>query len=133
MLILYRQTSKIIKPKVARIFKIVYIVELTIFIFITMYTLNFFFVEVHSAYGLMFVVFSLHFYMYRKTKNEGSKYMLIAVFIAAVSAFFYMNEISISKWFNYSDISHTIMAISAWIFYQGTKRLDNKYNKYGFQ
>lgn len=99
------------------------IIELTTFVIITFTTLNFFFVEVHSAYGLLFVVTSLCGYVFWKTRAEGSKLFLIAVGISAVSALIYMNEWGISKWFNHFDISHIFMTASAYTFYLGGKRI----------
>jgi hypothetical protein len=62
-------------------------------------------------------------YAYLRTKNEGSKLFLFGVFVAAIAALFYMNEIGISKWFNHFDISHTLMAVAAFIFYKGAVKM----------
>ncbi len=60
-------------------------------------------------------------YIYIKTKSQGSKFFLIAVFFAAISALIFMNEWSINTWFNYLDTSHCLMAISAFFFYKGAR------------
>ncbi|MDA3780273.1 MAG: hypothetical protein PF487_08690 [Bacteroidales bacterium] len=117
-------SKKLFKPIVGKVFKIVNIVELFTFITITLFTLNFHFVEIHSAYGLMFVVFSFHSYIYYKTKDKGSKIILIAVGITALSAIVYLSEFSIHKWFNYNDLSHILMSISAFTFYKGAINLN---------
>ncbi len=114
----------LITRKTANVFKIVNIIELATFMVITMITLNFFFVEVHSAYGLMIVVLSLQSYVFIKTKNKGSKLIIIAVFITAIAAVVFMTKLSINKWFNHLDLSHIIMAIAAYIFYLGAKKLE---------
>lgn len=118
--------SSIIKPKVGRMFAWINIIELLTFMTITFSTLNFFFVEVHSAYGLLVVVASFNAYVYYKTKSEGSKYFLIAVAISAISALVFMNEWGLHQWFNHFDISHCIMAISAWYFYRGAILIINE-------
>ncbi|NBC82627.1 MAG: hypothetical protein GVY19_04515 [Bacteroidetes bacterium] len=110
----------LIKPNVAKTLPWINITELVIFIIITFSTLNFFFVEVHSAYGLLLVVTSLNLFVYVKTKNRPSKFMLIAVGFAAMAALVYMNEWGISKWFNHYDISHCFMTIAAAIFYKAS-------------
>ena len=112
-----------ISSKLSSAFRIVNMVELCIFMLITLVTLNFKYVEIHSGYGLMFVVLSLQGYAYLKTKNKGNKLFIIGVGIAAVAALFYMFEIGIGKWFNHLDISHILMAISAYVFYRGSKIL----------
>jgi len=113
----------LITKKLAQTFRVVNMVELLTFIAITMYTLNFRFVEIHSGYGLMFVVLSLQLYVYLKTRNTASRYFLIGVFWAAVSALIYMNELSLHTYMNHYDMSHLVMAIAAFYFFKGAKYL----------
>ena len=87
---------------------------------ITFSTLNFFFVEIHSAYGLLVVVGSFSTFVYVKTRSKGSKLFLIAVAFCAISGLIFMNEWGLHKWFNHFDISHILMAIAAYIFYRGS-------------
>lgn len=119
--ILYARPN--IKPKVATFFAWMNIIELTTFVIVTFSTLNFFFVEVHSAYGLLVIVTSFNFVVYRKRKSEASKLFLVAVGVSAISALIFMNEIGISKWFNHFDISHILMALCAYIFYRGSLKM----------
>ena len=113
----------LIKPKVGNFFAWMNLIELTTFVIITFTTLNFFFVEVHSAYGLLIIVTSFNFVVYRNRKSEASKLFLIAVGVSALSALIFMNELGISKWFNHFDISHILMSISAFIFYKGSLKM----------
>ncbi|MDA3866698.1 MAG: hypothetical protein PF489_08115 [Salinivirgaceae bacterium] len=117
------QVRPIVKPGIGRAFRLVNLFELLLFMAITLATLNFRYVEIHSGYGLMFVVLSLQSYAYYRTNSQGSKLFIIGVAVAAVAALFYMNEIGISQWFNHFDISHTLMAVSAFIFYKGSVRM----------
>ena len=113
----------LVKPKIGNFFAWMNLVELSTFVIVTFSTLNFFFVEVHSAYGLLVIVTSFQYWVYRKTKKESSKLFLIAVGISAISALIFMNEIGISKWFNHYDISHILMACSAFVFYKGSLKM----------
>ena len=113
-----------LNPKLVRAFGIVNIMEFIVFLTLTITTLDFFFVEFHSGYGLMFVVLSLEGYLFINTKNESSKFMLIGVAFAALAAMFFMNEISLHQWFNYLSISHILMAVAAWFFYLGATKID---------
>jgi len=105
-------------------FKIVNIIEFLIFLTLTITTLNFFFVEFHSGYGLMFVVLSLESFLFYKTRNTAGKYILTGIGFAAVAALIFMNEISFHQWFNYISASHVLMAIAATFFYLGAIRID---------
>jgi hypothetical protein len=37
-----------------------------------------------------------------------------------VGAAIFLSQLCIGRWFNYMDISHVLMAISAWYFYKGS-------------
>lgn len=113
-----------LKESLIRIFLIVNIIEFLTFLTLTIVTLNFFFVEFHSGYGLMFVVLSLEGFLYIKTKNKASKLILFGIGFAALAALVFMNEISLHQWFNYLSLSHILMAVAASFFYWGTKKIN---------
>jgi hypothetical protein len=113
------RSKSLVPKKVGRFFSILNLVELATFMTITGITLNFFFVEVHSAYGLLVVTSSFSLFVFLKTRQKGSRLFLIAVSISAISALFFMNQWGIGPWFNHFDISHTLMTLSAWYFYKG--------------
>ncbi len=115
-----------IKPGIGKIFLIINIIELITIMTITMITLNFRWVEFHSGYGLLAIVAPFHLWVFYKTHDRGSLFVLAGVALASVAALFYMNKISLHTWFNYLDISHTIMAIAAYVFYLGAKNLGEK-------
>jgi len=115
----------LINPKVGTFFAWLNIIELLTFVTITFVTLNFFFVEVHSAYGLLIVVLGFNFTVFLKTKKKGSKLFLIAVGFSAIGALFFMNKWGFSPWFNHYDISHLFMTCSAFYFYLGSKEILN--------
>ena len=121
---------RLIKPTVARFFLVLNIIELTVIMTITMTTLNFFWVQVHSAYGLLVVVFSFHAYTYYRTKDKGSRIILGAVGVTAIASLVYMNEFSIHTWFNYLDLSHILLAIAAYVFYRGALKLQTRTGKH---
>ena len=115
----------LMKRSIGKFFAVLNLVELITFIFISIFTLNFLFVEIHATYGLMLVVFSFELFVFIKTKDKGSRYILLAVALAALSAIIHLNKISLHQWFNFNDISHVLMAISAWLFYKGALLIKN--------
>jgi len=115
----------LIHKKVGTLFAWLNVIELLTFVIITFFTLNFFFVEVHSAYGLLIVVTSFNLTVYLKTRKKGSKLFLIAVGFSAIGALFFMNKWGLSPWFNHYDISHVFMTFSAFYFYIGSKEILN--------
>jgi hypothetical protein len=111
-------------PKLFSFFSWLNIIELITFVIITFSTLNFFFVEVHSAYGLLIVVTGFQGYIYWHTSSEASKLALIGVAFAALSALFYMNQWGLHTWFNHFAMSHTFMTFAAWYFYKSTMAME---------
>lgn len=114
-----------IAPGIGKFFLVLNIIELLTIMSITIYTLNFKWVEFHSGYGLLAVVLPFHAYTYFKTRDRGSFTILFAVGVACIAALIFMNQISVNKWYNYIDISHTLMAIAAYIFYRGALKLNS--------
>ncbi|MEP2668772.1 MAG: hypothetical protein ABJH04_07250 [Cyclobacteriaceae bacterium] len=114
-----------INPRVGKFFLILNVIELFTVMAITIYTLNFQWVEFHSGYGLLAVVLTFHGFVYLKTRDKGSGLIIIGVGIASIAALIFMNEISPSIWFNHIDLSHVIMAVAAQMFYNGAIQLRN--------
>ncbi len=114
----------VINDKFGKFLEVANVVEMLIFAVITFTTLNFFFIQVHSAYGLGLVVLPLHFLVYWRTRNEGSRIFFLTVIFATLAAFFYTSEIGISIWFNHLDVAHTVMAISMYFFYRGARKFE---------
>lgn len=115
----------LISKKVGSFFAWLNIIELLTFVTLTFITLNFFFVEVHSAYGLLIVVLGFNMIVFFKTRKKGSKLFLLAVGFSAIGALFFMNKWGFSPWFNHFDISHLFMTCSAFYFYLGAKEILN--------
>ena len=114
----------VINDKFGKFLEVANVVELLTFAVITFYTLNFFFIQVHSAYGLGLIVLPLHFLVYWRTRNEGSRIFFLSVIFATLAAFFYTSEIGLHTWFNHLDLAHTVMAISMYFFYRGSLKLE---------
>lgn len=113
----------LINSRIGKFFLLLNIAELLTVMGITIYTMNFEWVEFHSGYGLLAVVLPFHGFVYLKTKDKGSLYILGGVGIACIAALMFMNEISLHTWFNHIDASHVLVAIAAYVFYRGALQL----------
>ncbi len=114
----------VINKTFGKFLEVANIVELLTFAVITFTTLNFFFIQIHSAYGLGVGVLPLHFLVFWRTRNKGSRAFILTVLLATLAAFFYTSEIGLGIWFNHLDLAHTVMAISMYCFYRGTLVLE---------
>lgn len=108
--------NNLVSSKVGKIFLRVNIWELVILMAITAYTLDFFFVELHGAYGILGFVFSFQIFIYRKTRDVGSKYMIWGVIILIIATFIFNYPIIIDKWFTHADFAHVLMTITTFLF-----------------
>jgi glycosidase len=122
-----RATIFYVKPlishRLARFLEMANLLELLVFMVITFATLDFFYVKVHSAYGLAVIVLPLHTLAWWKTRNPGSRIIALSVCFASIAAVTYTTRIGFHTWFNHLDVSHTVMAISLYFFYRGTRKL----------
>jgi hypothetical protein len=67
--------------------------------------------QINSVIALWGFVLPMHVYALSKLKMQASKIVIIALLYSAIPGFIYSNKMSYSKWFNYHDISHVLMAI----------------------
>jgi hypothetical protein len=111
--------KELISSRLGKFFLKANLWELLILMGLTAYSLNFLFVEIHSAYGVLGTVFFFHLYAYRKTKDIGSKYMLWGVAVLVVATFVFNYPVVINKWFNHSDFAHVLMTITTILFMYG--------------
>ncbi|CAG5087603.1 DUF6962 family protein [Parvicella tangerina] len=99
------------------------VIELMVFMFVSFALLNFFFVQVHAAYGLAVVVLSFSVFKFVRAKSIGSLYFIFGVIMAIIAATFYMMKWGVGPWFNHIDISNVVMAVGMWIFYLGSVKI----------
>ena len=117
-------TRILLKPTIVKVLAVINIIELLIFMSLAIGKLDFFYVEFHSGYGLMFVVLGLEGLLYVKTKNAASKNILIGIGFAALAALVFMNKLSPHQWFNHLALSHTFMAVASYFIYRGVTKIE---------
>jgi len=88
-------------------------------LFYTLWTMAFSPVKYYTIYGMLVVVGSFSYFLYRKTGSRGMLILLGAVGVGFLSAIVFSFEWGLSPWFNHKDISHVILSISAFSFYKG--------------
>ncbi|MDZ7847182.1 MAG: hypothetical protein U5L96_10645 [Owenweeksia sp.] len=59
--------------------------------------------------------------IYKGNTSRAIQLFLSGVALAVLAAVIFTARISISKWFNYIDISHVLMAGTAVFFYHGAR------------
>lgn len=110
-------------PFWGRFFSVMNFVELSIFLYLTLSTLNFHFVEIHAGYGLLIVTGLFEGFVYRKKNDAGSRLILLAIPLAAIAAGVHLAKFSFSVWFTYFDIGHVLMCVCAWMMMRGAEQM----------
>ncbi|MEP1096982.1 MAG: hypothetical protein ABJG78_17825 [Cyclobacteriaceae bacterium] len=116
-------TRRLINPRIGRFFSWLNIIELLVFMILSLVTLNFQFVLIHAAYGMAIVVTGFTGFIYLKERSRGSAQILLAVLICSIGAFFFVFQIGIDKWFNHVDVSHVFMMAGSVLYYKGSKKM----------
>jgi Family of unknown function (DUF6962) len=88
-------------------------------LFYTLWTMAFSPVKYYTIYGMLVVVGSFSYFLFRKTGSRGMLVLMGAVVVGFLSAIVFSFEWGLSPWFNHKDISHIILTISAFSFYKG--------------
>ncbi len=117
-----------INHKLHQFLLIINVIELLGIMMVASWTLDFFWVEFHSVYGLLIIVLPCHAFSYYKSRNPVSKQMLYGILILIVAIFVFNYPIIIDKWFNNYDFAHTLMLISIIFFYRAGKRFQVRLN-----
>lgn len=79
--------------------------------------------QFNSVLALWGFVLPMHVFAYKKLEIVASKLVIIALLYSAIPGTVYSQQLSISNWFNYHDISHVLMAIFMTIMFLGLYQL----------
>ena len=101
-------------------------IQCLIYLFLVITTASFTLTQIALAVMLLGFALPLNVYAYRKTKSNGNLWLLLAINLAIFTAFMFNLRWSFSKWFNYHDISHTLMSVVTSFVVIGATKLSIK-------
>ena len=97
------------------------ILLLSAFMILLVQTRNFKFTVIYITYGILIVVGGIHLRIFRISGSRGSLWFLLAVLTGLTGDFIFIFDWSLHKWFNNNDLSHILLAFSAWFFFLGSR------------
>jgi len=115
------QAKDLLKPSFAKALKPFIYVEFVVIIILTALDVDFKYITIHSAIAMMLVFTPIQIYVYRKTKNLGSKYMLYSVLVLISTLAVFKIPIVIHQWFNHKDLAHVVVALSVLFMLKGAQ------------
>lgn len=110
-----------LKPIIRKSLLWLNVIELLALMALTAYTLDLLYVKIHSAYGFLAIVLPFHLWVFIKTKNLGSRYILYAIGSLVVILFISSYPVILDKWFTHNDFAHIVMLLTILLMYAGTK------------
>ena len=108
-----------VKPGISRFISRFNVLIFVLALFFTLWSMAFAPVKYYMIFGMVVMVGSLCFFIYRKTESRGVLFLMSAVGVGVLSAIIFSFEWGLSPWFNHNDISHLILSLSAYSFYKG--------------
>ena len=118
-----KYANRLVSKKLGDFFLILNIVELVILIGFVVYSLHFRYVEFHSAYGFIIVVFGFHTFVYVKTKDLGSLEMIYATVALLIAVYIFNKPVILHTFFNHRDLAHIFMLLGAYFQYRSYLKL----------
>ena len=109
----------LVKPGISRILSRFNVLIFALALFFTLWSMAFSPVKYYTIFGMVVMVGSLCYYIYRKTGSKGVLVLMGAVGVGFLSAIVFSFEWGLSPWFNHNDISHVILTFSAFSVYKG--------------
>jgi hypothetical protein len=116
------------KKIISKIYKLIVgliVLELLMVMSVIIYTVEFKWAGVHSAFGLFLIVGSLSAYSFSKFKDDGSLWMLYGIGVFLISGVIFAAKLSINTWFNHVDLTHSLLSLAAYIMYKGISKMMN--------
>ncbi len=119
-----RYSRAALSPKTIRVLTVLNWTELIVFAALAFGTLNFLYVEIHSTYGFLVVVFTLCVVNYlRGNRTPFVYFTMIAVAMIFICSVIFVAQLGIHRWFNHADLAHIFMALGAYFFYRAARSL----------
>lgn len=84
--------------------------ELVVLLVITLTLQKFVIVEIHSAIGLVLIVFILEASLYRRYHSHVSLGLMLGIASLVGAVVFHVLKISVTQWFTFFDFGHVFMA-----------------------
>ncbi len=118
-----KYANRLVSKRLGDFFLIANIVELVVLIGFVVYSVHFRYVEFHSAYGFIIVVFGFHLFVYYKTKDLGSLQMIYATVALLIAVYIFNKPVILHTFFNHRDFAHIFMFLGAYFQYQSYLKL----------
>ena len=112
----------VINQNKKKLINLIALILLMSFTSLSLYTQNFNIAKINMGIGLVFILIS-HVITNRRGL-EGSLFVVIGMSCSFIPVFIHSQQISLSKWFNFNDISHVFMMLSLYFIFLGVTAIN---------
>ncbi|MCF0207049.1 MAG: hypothetical protein HUK15_06430 [Bacteroidales bacterium] len=105
--------------------------EIAIILCLLFVVKSFLIVEIQIAIAVLLTCVPMQIAILRKVKYKECTYNMIASMVLVITIAVMACKFSISKWFNYNDISHVIITITMFYYYLGAMEMQKEFSKNG--
>jgi hypothetical protein len=117
------RAEPVLGTKTTRLLTWLNIAQLVVALSVVFATLWFPAVEMHSAFGFLFVIAPLELMMFFKDRSAVSRFVLGGILLLVGAVMMHILKISVGVWFCYFDKAHLFMCGAVWMFMLGAERL----------
>ena len=115
--------NRLVSKNLGKFFLLANVVELVVLMAFVISSVHFKYVEIHSAYGFIVVVFGFHLFVFIKTRDLGSLQMIYATIALLCAVYIFNKPIILHTFFNHRDLAHIFMLLGAYFQYQSYLKL----------
>ncbi len=117
----YGISSHISNEKKRNLFLIFIKTKLLVFFIVASILMNFLFVKINTAFGMLGIVSPILFYQVVKFDKKCYAYIILGVLLAIIPAFFHHTKFDFIGIFNMNDLSHFFLILCLFLVYFGFK------------
>lgn len=103
-------------------------IESTLIFAATLYILKYDIAAAHIGFALYLIELPLQIIIIRKYNAKEAKFLIIGTLLMLITAPVMALKLQITKWFNFNDISHVVIAVTMYLFFLAGKefyKIDN--------
>ena len=118
-----KDVKSLLSKKLHQFLTILIYIQFAVMVPLMVYHQNFKIPQLNSTLAFVLLILPLQAYLYSKTKNKGHLIIVGTILYAAIPGSIYNNQLSISHWFNYHDISHVMMTVFMIFIFRGVIKI----------
>lgn len=116
-----KQSKKHLEYLNTKFYFSIIIIESVLIFAATLYILKYDIAAAHIGFALYLIELPLQIIIIKKNNAKEAKFLIIGTLLMLITAPVMALKLQITKWFNFNDISHVVIAITMYLFFLAGK------------